>query len=226
MTALYYFHSSAPAQRVRLALGHKGVAYEAHPVALDDDETFFELGVARQVPVLVLDGQPPLTDSVAILEQIDTLFPDTPPLVEGRIPVDAWQALLDWRRQVDPVLERLRAPALPAYGEIGGAEHTLSAYKTEVQNRFGMSVEELANDRYAGYAQFERLTRLQGLARHLAKSGFYMGEPSIADMLLTADLYILQLLDGITLPLDLLYYFNRVQEACALRLDEDLSLAV
>lgn len=226
MTALYYFHSSGESQRIRLALGYKAVEFEDRPVPYEDDETFFELGVARQVPVLQLDNGRLLTDTREILAGIDTLFPGTPPLVEGRIDPGAWDALLQWREKVGPILERLRAPALPAYGEIGADPQTLAAYKAEVQHHLGMSVEELANDRYAGYAQFERITRLKALAQHLAQSGYYVGEPSIADLVLTADLFILQVLDGISLPLDLLYYFNRVQETCGVRLDEDLLVSV
>lgn len=226
MTALYYFHSSSNSQRVRLALGYKQLAWDDRPVAYADDETFFELGVARHVPVLRLDEGRLLTDSREILRSVDELFPGTPPLVTGRIDAAAWQALMEWRERVDPILERLRAPALPAYAEIGAEPDTLAAYKAEVQHRFGMSVEELANDRYSGYAQFERITRPNALAKHLARSGFYMGEPSIADLVLAADLYILQVLDGISLPLDLLYYFERVQDTCNIRLSDDLLVSV
>jgi glutaredoxin 2 len=49
-----------------------------------------------------------------------------------------------------------------------------------------------------------------------------MGEPSIADALLAADLYPLQILDGISLPIDLMYYLRRVEETCATSLDAGL----
>lgn len=226
MTALYFFHSSPESQRLRLALGYKQVAYEAHPLPYDDDETFFELGIARTVPVLQLDDGRLLTDSLAALHDIDELFPDGPPLVTGRIDEDAWAALLDWRRSAEPVLARLYAPLRPAYAEIGSEPDTLAAYKSEVQHRFGMSLEELANDRYAGFEQLYAMSRLKALGAHLAKAGFYMGTPSIADAVLAADLYPLQLLDGVSLPLDLMYYFRRVEEACHCSLAEDLTVAV
>ncbi len=226
MPELYFFHSSPAAQRLRLALGYKQVAYRPHALAYDDDETFFELGIARTVPVLRLEDGRLLTDSLAVLRRIDELFPDTPPLVDGRIDADGWQALLDWRQGVDAVLSRLHAPVLPAYGEVSADENTLAAYKAHVQHRFGMSVEELANDRYAGFEQLYAMTRMKSLAAHLAHSGYYMGQPSIADMVLTADLYPLQLLDGVSLPLDLMYYFRRVEEACHVALAEDLTVSV
>jgi len=206
---------------VRLALAYKGAPCRQYALDYFDDETFFELGIERKVPVLELDGALH-TDSLTILRHIDELFPAGAALVEGRIDEPAWQALVEWRRAVDNILQRLYAPALPAYVDIGTNEAAVASYKAAVQRRFGLSAEELANDRYAGYEQLERQTRLKALARHLAENSFYMGQPSIADMVLTADLYPLQLLDGVALPIDLLYYLGRVQETCGLRLDEGL----
>lgn len=222
MPTLYHFWSSPVAQRLRLALGYKGVAYDDRPLDYFDDETFFELGTERTVPVLRMSDGTLLTDAMDVLWRIDALFPGTPALVEGCIDAAAWQALLDWRQRVAPILERLYAPALPAYREIGADEAALAAHKTAVKRRFGLSLEELANDRYAGYAQLERETRLKDLARHLAQNRFYMGRMSVADLILTADLFPLQLLDGIALPIDLMYYFPRVIEACGTRLDDGL----
>ena len=219
---LYHSWSSALAQRVRLALGYKRVEYVDHPLAYGDNETFFELGVECKVPILQAHEGQLLNDSAEILWRSDELFPNDPPLVTGRVDLGAWQALLEWRSGIDALLARLYAPILPAYRDIGGEDVTLQAYKLEVRHRFGMSLEELANDRYAGYAQLEKLTRLKELSRHLAQARFYMGQPSAADLLLTADLYPLQLLDGITLPLDLMYYFARVQETCHVALNEGL----
>jgi len=222
MTALYHFWSSPQAQRVRLALNYKQVDYADHPLAYDDDETFFELGIARTVPALQLDDGRILTDSVDILWRIDELFPDTPPLVTGRIDAPAWQALLGWREKVEHVIERLYAPMRPGYRGIGDDAQTLAAYKAEVQDRWHMSVEELANDRYDGYGQLDRMSQLRALSRHLAKNRFYMGQISIADMLLCADLYPVQVLDGISLPIDLMYYLSRVGEACHVSLEDGL----
>lgn len=222
VTTLFYFHSSPPCQRIRLALGFKGIPFQDRPLAWDDDETFFELGISRRVPVLRMDDGRLLTDSLDILQGIDNLFPDTDPLVEGLIDEPAWQALLDWRSTCDTVLERLYAPVRPAYREIGGHAETLAAYKLEVRYRFGMSLEALANDRYNGFAQFSRMSRLPELARHLARNHFYMGEPSIADMLLCGDMFPIQMHDGITLPVDLMYYLKRVEDRCGLSPGDDL----
>lgn len=225
MPALYHFWSWPEAQRVRLALGFKGIEFDDHPLAYGDDETFFELGVARSVPALRLDDGRLLTDSVQILRDIDALFPDGPALVAGRIDEAAWQALLHWRAGVAHVLERLYAPGRPAFADIGRDAATLAAYKAEVQKRFGMSLEALANDRYDGFGQLSRMSRLEELSRHLAKRRFYMGEPSIADLLLAADLFPLQILDGVSLPIDMMYYLQRIGESCGIDLEEGLIAA-
>lgn len=219
---LYHFWSSPESQRLRLALSYKGIDFEDRPLRYDDDETFFELGLGRNVPILQLDSGEVLSDSLTLLQQLDALFPNTPALVTGRIDEAAWEALLAWRANSDAILRRLYAPLKPAYQDIGEEEETLQAYKQDVMHHFGMSVEELANDRYAGYAQLERMTQLKALARHLSQHRFYMSELSIADMLLAADLYPLQLLDGVSLPLDLMYYFTRVEQGCQTRLNEGL----
>ena len=226
MTTLYHFWSDFPSQRLRLALGAKGVAYEDRPLAYHDDETFFELGTARQVPILQLDDGTLRTDSLALLWEIDDLFPGGEKLVAGRIDRPAWDALLEWRRQAGPVLDRLYAPARPAYHDIGGDEEAMSAYKAEVEQRYGMSLEALANDRYSGYAQLERLSRLPELAGYLAEYRFYMGALSIADCVLAADLYPLQVLDGLTLPVNLMYYLRRVEETCHCSLRDGLMASV
>jgi glutathione S-transferase len=224
VVALYHFWSVPEAQRVRLALACKGIDYDDRPLAYHDDETFFELGIARQVPVLQLESGELLTDPLDILWRVDALFPSSTPLVVGRLERSAWQALIAWRLRVDGLLQRLYAPARLAYRDIGSDPATIAAYRAEVQHRFGMSLEALANDRYAGYAQLDAHTGLGALARHLAAERYYVGgQPSVADALLASDLYPLQILDGIALPIDLRYYFRRVEECCGLSLGEGLA---
>ncbi|MHB0889074.1 hypothetical protein [Acidithiobacillus sp.] len=38
-----------------------------------------------------------------------------------------------------------------------------------------------------------------------------------------ADLHLLRLLDGVTVPLDLLYYFQRVATACGVSLEDGMA---
>lgn len=85
------------------------------------------------------------------------------------------------------------------------------------------SIESLANDRYDAYAQLERRGRLREVARRLAQQGFYGATLSLVDIVLTADLHLLHLLDGVTIPLDLLYYFQRVATACGVSLEDGMA---
>ncbi|MHB1942094.1 MAG: glutathione S-transferase N-terminal domain-containing protein [Acidiferrobacteraceae bacterium] len=221
MTTLHFFWSAPEAARVRLALSYKHVPFVQTPLRYDDDETFFELGIARQPFVLKTDDGSLLVDSIAVLERIDQLFPGAP-LWEGIVEPMAWQALLDWRRRAAPMLARLYAAVLPGFSDIGGDPGTFETYKREVQNRFGLILEDLVNDRYAGFAQLDRITAFKQLGAHLAERGFYLGRASSADMLLAADLFPLQLLDGVGLPVDLMYYLERVERTCGCSLRDGL----
>ncbi|TVP91763.1 MAG: glutathione S-transferase [Thioalkalivibrio sp.] len=221
MYTLYHFAHDPVAQRLRLAFGAKRIALDLDTVGWFDDETFFDLGIARQSPVLRLPDGTLHTDSVGVLAEIDSLLPGEPPLRSGVIDDAAWAALLDWRTKVDAVLERLYAPLAPGFHGIGDDTEALEDFKAGVQHRFGMTLEELANDRYDGFNQFSRLSRLPELSRHLARERFYVGRLSIADCLIAADLYPLQMHDGINLPVDMLYYLRRVEEACDVDLNRD-----
>ena len=225
MIRLYHFWSSMPAQRVRLALSYKKVAHECVALEQDDDATFFELGIAREPLVLQLEDGSLHTDSLTILENLDSWMGGER-LFEGILDVPAWQALLNWRTSVDNVLVRLYAPVLPAFQDIGGNELTLTAYKEKVKQCFGVSVEALSNDRYDGFQQLSRLARLPELASHLGKNKFYIsGRLSAADLLIACDLFPLQLLDGVTIPIDLMYYIQRVENTCGASLRDGLIMS-
>ena len=208
---LFHFWSAMPAQRIRLALAYKGVAHDAIALHRDDDETFFNLGIARSELALRLPDGSVHTDSLALLPQLDGWLGGTPIAVDDA----SWAALLTWRSRVDAVLARLHAPVAPAFADIGADAGTLAAYKADTQHRYGMSVEALSNDRYDGYQQFAVLSQLPELGRHLSQQRFYLGGTlSACDLVLACDLFPLQLLDGVTLPMDLLYYIERVEKTC------------
>lgn len=208
----YHFWFEPASERVRLALGFKGLAHDRIVPDYGDDETFFELGVARAAPVLVGDDGAVLVDPWEILRAVDRHGPS--PALFAALGDDQWRSLVSWRARADGLLERLYAPMRPAYRGIGDRPDHLASYKASVAARFGASLEELANDRYGAYAQLDAGTDFKGLGGFLAKHRFYAGDFSVADVLLTADLFPLQLLDGLTLPIDIMYYFERVQDAC------------
>jgi len=216
----YHFWFEAASERVRLALSFKSAVYQLIVPDYDDDETFFNLGVARVAPVVCWDDGSIAVGPGDLLQEIDRKIP-TPSLFAPLAP-EQWQFLCDWRARADKILDRLYAPIRPAYLGIGDSDAHLASYKASVQARFGASLEDLANDRYAVFAQLDSLTHMKELGAYVAHHRFYAGNLSAADILLTADLFPLQLLDGVTLPIDLMYYFERVQESCRVNLRDGL----
>jgi len=81
MIALYDYHRSSAAYRVRIALNLKGLHYESQPVDLLDggqsDETYRRINPQGRVPTLV-DPQQALGQSLAIIEFLDETCPDPP----------------------------------------------------------------------------------------------------------------------------------------------------
>ncbi len=233
MTALYHFWSSLESQSVRMALAYLDVPFEDHPLAYLDDETFFSLGVARAVPLLVHDNGRRFHGAVAIFEALDSLYPSAaqarpllPTHQPGALEEGGWREFLAWRERTGPLRERLIAPVRLAFRDLAFDESAQRAYRNEVRERFGLSVEELASDRYEAWRQFERLADLKGLARRLARQRYYTGRPSAIDMWLAADLFALSLLDGVGLPLDLLYYVERVETLCGRSPREGLAVTL
>ncbi len=214
MIALYHAWSSMDAQSVRLALRYKGVAHEAIPLDDEHDSLFFELGVAIAPLLLRLDDERVCTDPTVALERLDA-WVGGPPLFEGLVKPHAWNLLQAWLERSGPLLARLSAAALPAFADVGASAERLARAAAEVERRFGMSIEALASDRYEGYRQLERVADLRGLAGHLARHRYFTaGTLTAADLVLACRLFPLQLLDGVTLPIDLLYYIDRVEKAC------------
>lgn len=78
---LYSYFRSSSAFRVRIALNLKGLNYEYIPVHLLEDggqqnkPEFLKLNAKGEVPLLIHDGKP-LSQSMAIIEYLDEVFPD------------------------------------------------------------------------------------------------------------------------------------------------------
>jgi maleylacetoacetate isomerase/maleylpyruvate isomerase len=79
---LYSYWRSTTSVRVRIALNLKGVAYDLETVDLTKGEqkadSYAALNPVRGVPTLVLDDGTALTQSMAILDYIDTTSPEPP----------------------------------------------------------------------------------------------------------------------------------------------------
>jgi len=79
---LYAYWRSMAAYRVRVALGMKGIHVHEIPIDLDAGEQlapeFLAVNPEGAVPALIEPGQPPLTQSIAILEYLDERYPEPP----------------------------------------------------------------------------------------------------------------------------------------------------
>ena len=215
MIRLYHRWSSMAAQQIRLALHYKSITFDSIPLAQSDDNIWFELGIARADMALQIPGQPIHTDALTTLRNLDNWLVGTTPIFNSLIDDAAWQALLAWHDSVHHLRERLYAPVLPAFSDIGAHENDMASYKADVLHRYGMSVEALSNDRYDGFIQLAAQSHLNQLGQHLARQRFYLNSTfSACDILIACDLFPLQLLDGVTMPLDLMYYIQRVESAC------------
>lgn len=81
---LYGFWRTSATYRVRVALNLKGLTARERNINLDAGEQlspeFLAINPMGAIPALVVDGQPPLTESLAILEFLDETHP-APPLL-------------------------------------------------------------------------------------------------------------------------------------------------
>src|SRR3989475_148849 len=98
---LLYEHPLSPyAQKVKIALAEKGVAFECRlPDFMSGrDDAFAAANPRLEVPALV-DGDTRVFDSTIILEYIEDRWP-TPPLLPARTPPPAGTRLAAWLERV------------------------------------------------------------------------------------------------------------------------------
>lgn len=98
---LYGYWCSMATYRVRVALAFKEIPVQEIPIDLAAEEqlmpAFLAVNPEGAVPALIEQGQPPLTQSIAILEYLDERYPQPPLLpadLRGRARVRSLAALI------------------------------------------------------------------------------------------------------------------------------------
>ncbi|MFA6117383.1 MAG: maleylacetoacetate isomerase [Sphingomonas sp.] len=171
MIKLYDYWRSSAAYRVRIALNLKRVPYESQDVALLEGVHRAPENLARNpqgfVPTLEVDGEP-ITQSLAIIDYLDALYPD-PPMVPR-----------------DPLARaRVLAQALVIAADI----HPINNLRIlkRLESQFG--ADQAAKDDWYRHWIIEGFTALEQLAE--AGAGPLLGgdKPNLADVCLVPQMF-------------------------------------
>ncbi len=173
MLTLYGYFRSSAAYRVRIGLHLKNIAYQDHFIHLakgiQHNASYQKINPQQLIPSLELEDGSVLTQSLAILEYLDAVYP-TPRLIPE-----------------DPMIAaKVRAFALAIACDI----HPLNNLKVWQYLKNDLHVNALESGWYRHWL-LNGLTALeQSLSSQSQTTGFCFGEtPTMADVLLVPQLY-------------------------------------
>lgn len=160
--------------RTKLALAHKGVAYETRPLRFSDIDDLNPGGPRLTLPTLD-DGDRRITDSWAIAEYLEAKHAAAPSLFPtGKAHPRFIQA---WAFQaLQPAA--LRVVLMDVFDRLDPVDQPY--FRKNREERFGMSLEDFSADRPGALKNFR--TTLQPIRDVLEASPFLAGEtPAYAD---------------------------------------------
>ncbi len=164
---LYDYWRSSASYRVRIALNLKGLDFERVPVSLIDGEQKADAYRARNpqgfVPMLEADGER-LTQSLAIIDWLDTRFPE-PPLIPAE-----------------------RAPVLALALTIAADIHPLNNLRV-LKQLSGLGIDEAARDDWYRHWIREGFGALEALAAPRAGRFLFGDSVTLADICLVPQMY-------------------------------------
>jgi glutathione S-transferase len=161
--------------RIKMALKHKGLAFESVPWRFTEKEALAFSG-STTVPVLV-DGGHAVSDSWTIAEYLEEAYPSRPGLFEGSESVALSLFLSNWAvRTVHPPL--FRAVLLDLFGHVH--EKDRAYFRESREKRLGSTLEQAGGDPQKSLAEFR--SALEPLRPVLARNEFVSGKgPGFAD---------------------------------------------
>jgi glutathione S-transferase len=166
------------AWRARLALLHKGLDFEVHPVRVSDKATIAFSGQDK-VPV-IRDGDQVISDSWAIATYLERTYPRRPTLFGGMQAENLTAFFNTWtdRELIPLIVPYLMRDVLDCVDATDAKHH-----RARMEGVFKKTLEDLYGERAKNIEQFRR--RLSGLRRILGQTPFIGGHaPSYADYVL------------------------------------------
>jgi glutathione S-transferase len=168
--------------RARLALAHKGLGFESHPVKVTDKAAIAFSGQKR-VPI-IRHGERVVFDSWRIAEYLEATFPDRPTLFAGTGGQAISRFVNHWTdRTMIPALAPCVAPHVGECVEADDAAHI----RAGMEKGFGRTLEEMAAARETGLRRFQQA--LEPLRVQVKGQPFIGGEtPLYADYIAASPL--------------------------------------
>lgn len=164
--------------RVRMALRHKGLAFEGRPWRFMEKEAIAPSG-GGTVPVIV-DGGRWVRESFAIAEYLEATYPDRPSLFGSEQGRALGRFMLAWvdRTLAFPVARLILTDIFACLAETDQAY-----FRQSREKRFGVALEQVCTDPDAELANIRYLLEP---ARRLAAAQDFMGgdDPGFADYVL------------------------------------------
>ena len=171
-------HYSLFSWRTRMALKHKGLEFESHPVAMSDKAAIAFSG-GKTVPV-IKDGETVVRDSWRIAEHLEDNYPERPTLFGGSIGRGVTQAFNTW---VDRALVPAAMPVIVAdvHERVDPADEAF--FRQQFEGFLKCTLEEARARRPQALERLQRA--LEPMQATLKRQAFICGAaPAYADYVL------------------------------------------
>jgi glutathione S-transferase len=161
-----------------MALRHKGLEFESHPVRLTDKEAIAFSG-GKTVPI-IRDNETVVRDSWKIAEHLEKRYADAPPLFGGAIGRGVTQVFNTWvDRTLVPAMFAIVGPDLPERADPADQQYLRGVIESAAKK----TLEELRADRDESLRRLGR--SLEPMQTVLKRQAWVCGEgPAYGDYIL------------------------------------------